>query len=145
MPAWLIWVIVAAVCAAAETATLTLILGFVSIAAIVAMVVALAGGPIAAQLVAFIAGSVLLVGFARPVARRHLRVPSRLRTGVDALVGGSALVLERVDRHDGRVKIGGEVWSARAFDESQILEPGSAVDVVKIEGATALVYGTEGQ
>jgi len=63
-----------------------------------------------------------------------------LRTGTAALVGGDALVVERVDATGGRVKIGGEVWSARAFDSAQVLEPGSRVQVAEIEGATALVY-----
>ena len=74
------------------------------------------------------------------MARRHLRMPLAIRTGTDALVGAKAVVLERVDARDGRVKIGGEVWSARAYDEEQVIEPGARVEVFKIEGATALVY-----
>jgi len=76
----------------------------------------------------------------RPIARRHLRQPLALRTGTAALVGAKAVVVERVDTAGGRVKIGGEIWSARAFDESQVLEPGTRVEVAQIEGATALVY-----
>jgi membrane protein implicated in regulation of membrane protease activity len=143
MSAWLVWTIVAAVCAGAEALTLTLVLGFVSVAAVVALVVAVLGGPIALQLVAFIAGSIGLIGVARPVAKSHLRTPLELRSGVDALVGHSAVVLERVDAHHGQVKIGGEIWSARPYIDDQVLEPGTSVDVVKIQGATALVYGTE--
>ena len=67
-------------------------------------------------------------------------MPLAIRTGAAALVGATAVVLERVDPNGGRVKIGGEVWSARAFDEAQVLEPGTQVEVVEIEGATALVY-----
>ena len=67
-------------------------------------------------------------------------MPAAMRTGTAALVGGRALVLERVDAHGGRVKIGGEVWSARAFMDDQVIEPGTRVEVAKIEGATALVY-----
>jgi membrane protein implicated in regulation of membrane protease activity len=143
MGAWFLWVIVAAVCAALETLTLTLILGFVAVAAVLAMVVALAGAPVALQLVAFIIGSAALLGLVRPIARNHLRTPLQLRTGVDALVGQRAVVVEQVNAHHGQVKIGGEVWSARAYDETQVLETGTSVDVIKIEGATALVYGTE--
>ena len=76
----------------------------------------------------------------RPIARNHLRLPPALRTGAAALVGAKAIVLERVDGSGGRVKIGGEVWSARAYDETQVLEAGAWVEVMKIEGATALVY-----
>lgn len=141
MPGWVFWTIVAAVCAGAEALTLTLILGFVAIAAVIALVVAVLGGPAVAQLVAFIVASAALVGVVRPIAKAHLRTPTELRSGVDALIGTSALVLERVDAYEGRVKIGGEVWSARAYLEGQVFEPGTSVDVVKIQGATALVYG----
>jgi membrane protein implicated in regulation of membrane protease activity len=55
-------------------------------------------------------------------------------------VGSRAVVLERVDDRSGRVKIGGEVWTARAFEEGDVIEPGATVHVAKIEGATALVY-----
>lgn len=143
MPAWVVWTIVAAVCAGAEALTLTLVLGFVAVGAVIALVVAVLGGPAAAQLVAFIASSAALVAFARPVAQSHLHTPPALRSGVDALVGQEAIVIERVDAHHGQVKIGGEVWSARAYLDNQVFEPGACVDVVKIQGATALVYGTE--
>ena len=75
----------------------------------------------------------------RPVAQRHLRTPARLRTGTAALVGERAVVLERVDRDGGQVKLAGEAWSARAFDEDEVIEPGERVQVMQIEGATALV------
>jgi membrane protein implicated in regulation of membrane protease activity len=143
MAAWLVWTLVAAVCAGAEALTLTLVLGFVAIAAVVALLVAVIGGPVAVQLVAFIVGSIGLVGVARPIAKSHLHTPAELRSGTDALIGRSALVLETVDAHHGSVKIGGEVWTARAYIEDQVLEAGTSVDVVKIQGATALVYGTE--
>ena len=143
MPAWVVWTIVAAVCAGAEALTLTLVLGFVSAAAVLALIVAVLGGPVPLQLIAFIAGSAALVGFVRPIAKAHLYAPPALKSGVDALVGQQAIVIEKVDSHHGQVKIGGEVWSARAYLDNQVFEPGAAVDVVKIQGATALVYGTE--
>lgn len=142
MSAWVVWTIVAAVCAGAEAVTLTLILGFVAVAAAIALLVAVVGGPVAAQLIAFIASTGALVGFVRPIAKAHLHRPA-ITTGVDALVGKRAIVLERVDLHHGQVRIDGEVWTARPYLEDQVLEPGTSVDVVKIQGATALVYGTE--
>jgi membrane protein implicated in regulation of membrane protease activity len=142
MSAWVVWAIVAAICAGAEALTLTLILGFVSIGALIALIVAVLGAPVATQLIAFIVGTGALVGFVRPIAKAHLHRPS-LTTGVDALVGKRAVVVQRVDLHQGQVRIGGEVWTARAYLEDQVLEPGTSVDVVKIQGATALVYGTE--
>src|SRR5664279_825116 len=104
MSAWIVWTIVAAVCAGAEAVTLTLILGFVAVAAALALLVAVLGGPVALQLVAFIAGSGALVGVLRPIAKSHLHTPSELTTGVAALIGQQALVLERVDAHNGRVR-----------------------------------------
>ena len=74
-----------------------------------------------------------------PIARRHLKTPASLRTGTAALVGRPATVIQRVDRSGGQVKLGGEVWTARSYDEDDSFEPGARVEVMKIEGATALV------
>ncbi len=140
MPGWVVWSIVAVLLALGEVATLSFFLGPIALAAIVAALVAALGGGLVLQLIVFIAGSLGSLALLRPIAVRHLRTPARLRSGTAALVGTKALVLERVDVHGGQVKIGGEVWSARAYDEAQVIEPGARVDVVKIEGATALVY-----
>ena len=141
MPAWLIWAIVATGLAVGELLTPGLFfLGPVAIAAIIATVLALIGFGSAVQLLAFVVASIASVAVLRPLARSHLRVPPMLRTGTAALVGAKALVVERVDVNGGLVRIGGEEWSARAFMEDQVLEPGARVEVVKIEGATALVY-----
>ena len=98
------------------------------------------GAGIILELIVFIAVSLASLGFLRPIARRHIRMPALTRTGTAALVGTKALVLQRVDANGGRVRIGGEEWSARAFFEGQTLEPGARVEVAKIEGATALVF-----
>jgi membrane protein implicated in regulation of membrane protease activity len=141
VPAWLIWAIVAAALAVGEIFTTGLFfLGPVAIAAVIAGVLALIGLGAAVQLLAFVVASIASVAVLRPLARSHLRVPPMLRTGTAALVGSKALVLERVDVNGGRIRIGGEEWSARSFMEDQVLEPGERVEVVKIEGATALVY-----
>jgi membrane protein implicated in regulation of membrane protease activity len=138
--AWVVWLVAAALLAVGEVLTLGLVVGLVALGAVAGALVALAGAGIVPQVIAFLVASVALLGVVRPVARAHLRQPRSLRTGTAALVGARALVLERVDLHGGRVKIGGEVWSARAYDESQVIEAGSTVEVLKIEGATALVY-----
>jgi membrane protein implicated in regulation of membrane protease activity len=141
MPAWVIWAIAAVGLAVGEIATPGLFfLGPVAVAAVAAALLAAVGAGAVVQLIVFIVGSLAALATIRPIARRHLHMPARLRTGTAALVGARALVLERIDAHGGRVRIGGEVWSARSFDESQVIEPGTSVEVVKIEGATALVY-----
>jgi membrane protein implicated in regulation of membrane protease activity len=141
VPAWLIWAIAAVLLSVGEIFTPGMFfLGPVALAAVAAAVVALLGVGVALQLVVFIAGSVATVAFLRPIARRHLHMPAPLRTGTAALEGTKAVVLQRVDANGGRVRIGGEEWSARAYMEDQVLEPGTRVEVVKIDGATALVY-----
>jgi membrane protein implicated in regulation of membrane protease activity len=80
------------------------------------------------------------VGILRPIARAHLRMPPALRTGTAALEGAKGVVLQRVDSRGGRVRIGGEEWSARAYVPDTVFEPGEEVEIAKIEGATALVY-----
>jgi membrane protein implicated in regulation of membrane protease activity len=140
MPSWAVWLIVAAVLAAGEVLTSGFILGPVAVAAVLAALVAVAGLGVVFQLIVFIAAAVASVLLLRPIAVRHLRVPGRIRTGTAALVGSRAVVLERVDADGGRVKIGGEVWSARAFFDDHVIEPGTHVEVAKIEGATALVF-----
>src|SRR5579862_5908080 len=141
MPGWLVWSIAAVLLAGGEVLTPGLFfLGPVALAAVGSAVTAAVGGAAWLQLVVFIAGSVASLGLLRPIARAHLRMPAAIRTGAAALEGGHALVLQRVDRNGGRVRIGGEEWSARAFMEDQVIEPGAQVEIVKIEGATALVY-----
>jgi membrane protein implicated in regulation of membrane protease activity len=141
VPAWLLWAIAAVLLAVGELLTPGLFfLGPVAVAAVIACLLAILGlGPVA-QILGFIVASIASIAVLRPLARSHLRVPPLLRTGTAALVGSKALVLERVDVNGGRVRIGGEEWSARAFVDDQVLEPGERVEVVKIEGATALVY-----
>jgi membrane protein implicated in regulation of membrane protease activity len=138
--AWVVWLVVAALLAVGEVLTLGLVVGLVALGAVAGALAAVAGAGIVLQAIAFLVASVALLGLVRPIARAHLRQPRSLRTGTAALVGARALVLERVDMHGGRVKIGGEVWSARAYDEAQVIEPGATVEVFEIQGATALVY-----
>jgi membrane protein implicated in regulation of membrane protease activity len=136
-----LWLIAAVLLAIGELLTPGLFfLGPVALAAVGAAVAAGIGGGIVLQLIVFIAVSAGSLAFLRPIARRHIRMPALTRTGTAALVGAKAVVLQRVDVNGGRVKIGGEEWSARAFFEGQTLEPGARVEVAKIEGATALVF-----
>jgi membrane protein implicated in regulation of membrane protease activity len=141
VPGWVIWTIVAVVLLVGEIFTPGLfVLGPVALAAVAAGIASLLGVGAIAQVIVFIAASIASVALIRPIAKSHLRMPAALRTGTAALTGTKALVLQRVDADGGRVKIGGEEWSARSYMEGQVFEPGTRVEVVKIEGATALVY-----
>jgi membrane protein implicated in regulation of membrane protease activity len=101
----------------------------------------LAGATAALSVIVFLVTSGLLFGFVRPIARRHLRTPAQLRTGTAALIGQSAMVTERVDNdaQTGSVKLEGELWTARSWDDDEVIEAGKRVNVVEIRGATALV------
>jgi membrane protein implicated in regulation of membrane protease activity len=139
MDDWVIWVIAAGALAVGEIFTLGFFLGPMAVAALIAAVVAGVGAGVGVQLAVFILVAASSVAVLRPIARRHMHTPAQLRTGTAALVGSRAVVLERVDCHGGSVKLGGEVWSARTYDEDEVIEPGARVDVLKIDGATALV------
>lgn len=141
--AWYWWVVAALVLALVEITTVNLIFIMLAVGALSGALVALFTDSLVAQSLVAAGVSVLMLVAVRPVALKHLRTPVEIRTGAAALVGRSAVVLERVDNHDGRVKIGGEVWSARSYDPGSVLEPGTAVAVVRIDGATAVVYPSE--
>ena len=139
MDAWVWWLIVALLLGVAEVGTTSLVLGMLSGGALAALVVAAAGAPLALQLGTFAGASALLLLVVRPVAARHLRQPIALRSGVAALVGSEAVVLETVDGRSGRIKLSGEVWSARTYDGDSVVAVGAMVHVISIDGATALV------
>jgi membrane protein implicated in regulation of membrane protease activity len=139
MPDWVIWAIAAAALAGGEVLTLGFFLGLLAVGAAVAAIAAAVGVSVELQVALFAIASVASIAFIRPIALRHTKTPARLRSGTAALVGARALVLERVDADHGQVKIGGEVWTARPYDEDHVFEPGTRVDVMKIDGATALV------
>ncbi|HEY1819995.1 MAG TPA: NfeD family protein [Trebonia sp.] len=143
MSTWVIWLIVAAVLGTVEIVTVTLAFGLVAAGALVAAIAGAAGGGLPVQFGAFVVASALGLGVARPIAMRHVRQPPLLRTGAAALVGRSAIVVEEVSAQGGRVRIGADLWSSRPYDETLIIPAGTTVDVLLIEGATALVYPRE--
>ncbi|HUK96149.1 MAG TPA: NfeD family protein [Gaiellaceae bacterium] len=140
MPVWLIWAIIAVALGIGEMLTPGLFfLGPLALSAGLAALVGLVGGGTIITLIVFILASIASLAFLRPIARRHVRMPSISRTGTDALVGRKAVVTRRIDANGGRVRIGGEEWSARSYLDGQVVEEGKSVDVIQIEGATALV------
>jgi membrane protein implicated in regulation of membrane protease activity len=140
IPVWALWAIAAAFLAIGELFTPGLFfLGPLAVAAVVAALVATVVTGAVGALLAFIGAAAISVMVLRPLARRHLRLPAISRTGAAALVGRRALVLERVDASGGRVKIGGEEWTARPYLEGDALPAGEQVEVAQIDGATALV------
>ncbi|KPI27215.1 protein of unknown function DUF107 [Actinobacteria bacterium OV450] len=137
--AWLWWLIGAVGLGIPLVLTAMPEFGMFAVGALAAAVTAAFGGGPVAQVLVFVTVSVALVAVVRPIANRHREQRPQHRTGIDALKGRSALVLERVDGRGGRIKLAGEIWSARTLDADSSFEPGQQVDVVEIDGATAVV------
>ncbi|MEU9053627.1 NfeD family protein [Streptomyces sp. NPDC048384] len=140
---WFVWLLAAAALGVAEFFTLTLVFGLLAGAALVAAVVAGVGIGILGQLLAL--GAAAAAGFVlvRPVALRQMTQQPITRDGTDALIGKRAEVMQEVTATRGLIKLSGEEWSARALDESLVIPVGALVDVMEIEGATAIVYPRE--
>jgi membrane protein implicated in regulation of membrane protease activity len=108
--------------------------------ALVGMVVGLTPLPFFVQLLAAIATSIGMLALVRPNIVKRLHSGPELRLGHQALVGKQGIVLDEVSAQGGQIRIGGEVWTARPYDESEVIEAGATVDVFEIRGATALVH-----
>ncbi|WP_433594424.1 NfeD family protein [Nocardia sp. CA-145437] len=136
----IVWLVAGILLAAAEMLTGTLVLIMLGVAALItAGVNALTGAPVLVDAVVFGVTSIALLVLVRPFLLRRYATPPPHQTGVDALPGRTAKVLETVDEHGGRVKLGGEVWSARPYDASETYPIGSTVYVMRIDGAHAVV------
>jgi membrane protein implicated in regulation of membrane protease activity len=141
MSGWVLWVVAAGLFGIGEMLTTSFFLAPFAAGAGAAAIVDVAGAGELAAWIVFVVVSLLILVVVRPIARSHLKTPPALRTGSAALIGKQAIVLERIANHEGVgcVKIDGEVWTARAFDDDEVIEQGKRVDVVEIRGATALV------
>jgi membrane protein implicated in regulation of membrane protease activity len=141
MDAWIILIVVACVLGVGEMHTSGFFLAPFALGALVAALVSLAGVGLPLALVVFLLASLMVLLTLRPLARRHIQHPPRIRTGAAALVGSDAVVLERIANQEGVgcVRIGGEVWTARSYEDDDVIPAGERVQVVEIRGATALV------
>ena len=142
MDAWVIWLIGACVLGVGEMHQGGFYLAPFALGALLAAIISLAGAATAAAAIVFVLASALVFLTLRPVARRHRHLPPAIRTGAAALVGKPAIVLERIANEEGVgcVRIdGGEVWTARSYDDHEVIDAGERVHVIEIKGATALV------
>jgi len=141
MDVWIVWLIAACLLGIGEMHQGGFYLAPFAIGAALAAVVSLLGVGVALGAIVFVLGSAIVFGTLRPIARRHRRLPAPIRTGAAALVGRPAIVIERIanDEGVGCVKVDGEVWTARSYDEDETFDTGERVEVVEIKGATALV------
>lgn len=136
-----LWLIIGIVLVVAEVLSGAFVLVMLGSAALVAaLATALGVSPVISGAV-FAAVAAVGVTLARPALLRHMHAVEHVKTNVDALVGSKALVTETVNAHTGQVKVNGEIWSARSYDETEVLEPGRTVTIMSISGATAVVWG----
>ena len=139
MDDWVLWVVAAAILGIGEIATTGLFLAPFAGGALLAALFSAIGAGTALSLAAFLVASIILLGALRPIARAHRRQPAALRTGTAALVGRTATVVERIATDEGCIKLEGEIWRARPYDEDEVIEPGAHVHVIEIRGVTAVV------
>ena len=137
---WQAWLALSIALGVAELFSLDLVLLMLAAGAAVGMVAGLLGLPLAIQVVAAAGASVAMLVFVRPSVVKRLHAGPELRLGHSALIGRQAVVLEEVSVHGGRIRVDGDVWTARPFDETEVIEPGATVDIFEIRGATAVVH-----
>jgi membrane protein implicated in regulation of membrane protease activity len=137
---WETWTGIAILLGVAELFSLDLVLLMLAIGAGVGVLTALLGLPIAAQILLALGSSVAMLALVRPSIVKRIQSGPELTLGHDALVGRQGVVVEEVTADGGQVRIGGELWSARSYDETTVIEAGARVDVFQIKGATALVH-----
>jgi membrane protein implicated in regulation of membrane protease activity len=140
VPAWLLWLIAAGLFGVGEMVSLDLVLLMLAGGALGGTVVALLGGAVALQLIAFIAVAGVLLGVVRPIAKRHLTEGTPLQLdGTDTLIGRTATVSRAVDHDGGRIKVGADEWTARSQYDGEAFPIGARVRIMKVDGATAVV------
>ena len=140
---WVAWLGLAVVLGIMEVTSLDLVFAMLAVGALAGAASGLFIDNVLVQVLIALVVAVGMLFVVRPIAMRHLRTPHAIRTGTDALVGQRGVVLEVVDGEGGRIKLKGEVWSARAFDPDHSIAAGQHVEVVQIDGATAVVYESE--
>ncbi|MGI8900178.1 MAG: NfeD family protein [Nocardioides sp.] len=137
---WQTWTGLALVLAVAEMFSLDLFLLMLAVGAGVGVLTALLGLPIVVQVLAVLSTSVAMLALVRPNIVKRLHSGPELTLGHDALVGKQGVAVSEITADGGQVRISGELWSARAYDETTVIPEGARVDIFQIKGATALVH-----
>jgi membrane protein implicated in regulation of membrane protease activity len=144
--AWVIWAIVAGALAIAEVLTLTFVLGLTALAAAATTIAAASGLGGAGQWILFGVTDFVLLAGVLPTARKHRRMPPAVRSGTERLVGSRVMSMTAITTADGgRVRVNGEAWSARPDTDGLVIPAGQWVNIVRIDGATALVHPSTDQ
>jgi membrane protein implicated in regulation of membrane protease activity len=139
MESWLFWLIAAVILGVGEILTAAFLLAPFAGGALLAALASAAGAGSFIQWAVFLVASSGLLAALRPLARSHKRMPPQIRTGTAALIGKVGTVTEDVSPDAGAVRIDGDVWTARPYDEDSLIQVGTRVRIVEIKGAIALV------
>jgi membrane protein implicated in regulation of membrane protease activity len=139
--AWAAWLALAALLGIAELASLDLVLVMLAVGAVAGMVTSLFVDAVAAQILVAVAASIAMLAVVRPELARRLHNGPDLVLGSATLIGKQAITPVRLSAHEsGQLKIDGEMWTAKPYDETLVIEPGETVEVLQIKGATAYVH-----
>ncbi|WP_228373275.1 NfeD family protein [Demequina silvatica] len=141
MEQFLWWFIAAMILGAIEIFTLDLLFAMLAVGALAGGFAALLGAPWWLAMIIALVVAAALIGLLRPFLLRSLRARGggEPQTNTAALVGRGARAIDEVTETRGRVKLNGEVWSARTEDDAQAIPEGTEVTVLRIDGATAVV------
>lgn len=135
------WLAVAILLGLAEMLSLDLVLAMLAVGAVAGLVTAALGAPFVLQFLVAGGASVAMLALVRPNLIKRLHTGPELRLGHDKLVGSHGTVTETVTSlTPGRIRLAGEIWTARPYDETLTIEPGETVEVFQIKGATAFVH-----
>src|SRR4051794_7828542 len=137
---WAMWLAAAVLLGLAELVSLNLVLLMLAGGAVVGMLVSLTPAGVGVQVLAAVAASISMLLLVRPNMIRRLHTGPDLRTGPAALIGKEGFAVAEVTVHGGQVKLAGEVWTARPYDDDEVIPVGAKVQVFEIRGATAYVY-----
>ncbi|MEU4236398.1 NfeD family protein [Actinoplanes sp. NPDC026619] len=138
-----VWIVLGIALAIAEAFTATFLIIFFSVGALAAAGAAALGAPLLLQVIVFAIVSGLSVGALRPIILKHARPAlesGETPIGLEAIENSQGMVLEEVDGNHGCIKIDGEIWQARSFDGNEKYLPGERVRVIRVKGATAIVW-----
>lgn len=137
---WIFWLIAAGIFFIIEMATIGFLVFWLGIGALLAMVTSFITDSIIIQFIVFVTTSTLLLIFTRPLVNKFIKIPKEIKTNAYSIIGKKGIVISKINNVDGagQIKIDGEVWSAKSFDEENI-EKDAEVEIVEIDGVKAVV------
>ena len=137
---WVFWLIAAGIFFIIEMATIGFLVFWLGIGAILAMLTSFITDSILIQSLVFVITSTLLLIFTRPLVDKFIKVPKEIKTNAYSIIGKKGIVISKINNIEGvgQIKIGGEVWSAKSFENEDIPE-NTEIEIVEIDGVKAVV------